>query len=211
MRSNLLSALIITATFTATTPVRAEVEPGFTSLMDGKTFNGWKMAEENKSTWKIEDGAFVANGERCHLYYEGDGKPFKNFHLKVEVMTEPNSNGGIYFHTKYQAQSWPKGGFECQVNNTQGDWIKTGSLYGLACTGLTMAQDKKWWTQEILVEGNKVTVLVDGKKVVQYVEPAGAQAGKDFERKLNEGTFALQGHDPGSTIRYKNIRVKRLD
>jgi len=211
MRSNLLSALIITATFAATTAVRAEVEPGFTSLMDGKTFNGWKMAEENKSTWKIEDGAFVANGERCHLYYEGDGKPFKNFHLKVEVMTEPNSNGGIYFHTKYQAQSWPKGGFECQVNNTQGDWIKTGSLYGLACTGLTMAQDKKWWTQEILVEGNKVTVLVDGKKVVQYVEPAGAQAGKDFERKLNEGTFALQGHDPGSTIRYKNIRVKRLD
>ena len=207
----LLSALIITATFTATTAVRAEVEPGFTSLMDGKTFNGWKIAEENKNTWKIEDGAFVANGERCHLYYEGDGKPFKNFHLKVEVMTEPNSNGGIYFHTKYQPQGWPKGGFECQVNNTQSDWIKTGSLYGLACTGLTMAQDKKWWTQEILVEGNKVTVLVDGKKVVQYVEPAGAQAGRDFERKLGEGTFALQGHDPGSTIRYKNIRVKRLD
>jgi hypothetical protein len=30
-------------------------------------------------------------------------------------------------------------------------------------------------------------------------------------RKLAEGTFALQGHDPGSTVRYKNIRVKRLD
>ena len=55
----------------------AETEEGFTSLMDGKTFNGWKVAEENKGTWKIEDGAFVANGERCHLYYEGDGKPFK--------------------------------------------------------------------------------------------------------------------------------------
>lgn len=211
MRSNLLSALIITAAFTATTAVRAEVEPGFTSLMDGKTFNGWKIAEENKNTWKIEDGAFVANGERCHLFYEGDGKPFKNFHLKVEVMTEPNSNGGIYFHTKYQSQGWPKGGFECQVNNTQGDWIKTGSLYGLACTGLTMAQDKKWWTQEIIVQGSSVTVLVDGKKVLQYVEPAGTQSGRDFQRKLNEGTFALQGHDPGSTIRYKNIRVKRLD
>jgi hypothetical protein len=211
MRRNFLSALIITAAFTATTAVRAEVEPGFTSLMDGKTFNGWKIAEENKNTWKIEDGAFVANGERCHLFYEGDGKPFKNFHLKVEVMTEPNSNGGIYFHTKYQAQGWPKGGFECQVNNTQGDWIKTGSLYGLACTGLTMAQDKKWWTQEIIVQGSSVTVLVDGKKVLQYVEPAGTQAGRDFQRKLNEGTFALQGHDPGSTIRYKNIRVKRLD
>ena len=59
-------------------------------------------------------------------------------------------------------------------------------------------------------EGNKVTVLVDGKKVLEYVEPPGAQAGKEYERKLGEGTFCLQGHDPKSTIRYKNIRVKRL-
>jgi hypothetical protein len=52
---------------------------------------------------------------------------------------------------------------------------------------------------------------VDDKIVLQYTEPAGAQAGGDFSRKLGEGTFALQGHDPGSTIRYRNIRVKRLD
>src|SRR5262245_19994993 len=209
MKLNALSLSIGCSLFVLS--ASAADESGFVSFTDGKSFNGWKTTEEHQGTWKIEDGAFVAHGDRCHLYYVGDEKPFKNFHLKVEVMTEPNSNGGIYFHTKYQAQGWPKGGFECQVNNTQGDWIKTGSLYGLACTGLTMAQDKKWWTQEILVEGNRVTVLVDGKKVVQYVEPAGAQAGKDFERKLGEGTFVLQGHDPGSTIRYRNILVKRLD
>lgn len=190
--------------------VGAELEPGFTSLMDGKTFNGWKSAEENKDTWKIEDGAFVAKGERCHLFYVGDEKPFKNFHLKVEVMTEPKSNGGIYFHTKYQARDWPRGGFESQVNNTHGDWKKTGSLYDVVNVGVPAAEDRKWWTQEIIVEGNKVTVKVDGKTVLQYLEPAGAQAGQ-FERKLSEGTFALQGHDPGSTIRYRNIRVKRLD
>ena len=33
----------------------------------------------------------------------------------------------------------------------------------------------------------------------------------EFTRKLAEGTFALQGHDPKSVIHYKNIRVKRLD
>ena len=49
------------------------------------------------------------------------------------------------------------------------------------------------------------------KRSIEYTEPPGAQPGKDFERKLDQGTFALQGHDPGSTIRYKNIRVKRLD
>lgn len=210
MKRTLLFTLAFVATLTLTSSALAEdKEEGFVSLMDGKTFNGWKMAEENQSTWKIEEGAFVAKGPRCHLFYEGDGKPFKNFHFKAEVMTEPNSNGGIYFHTKYQAKDWPRGGFESQVNVSHGDWIKTGSLWGVVNVGLTTAQDRKWWTQEIIVQGSTVTILVDGKKVIQYTEPAGAQPG-EFERKLSEGTFALQAHDPGSTIRYKNIRVKRL-
>ena len=186
-------------------------DDGFTVISDGKSFNGWKTAEENTSTWKIEDGAFVAHGEKCHLYYVGDSKPFKNFHLKVEVMTEPNSNGGIYFHTKYQAQDWPRAGFECQVNNTHSDWKKTGSLYDVANIGQSAAQDRKWWTQEIIVKGKSVEVLIDGKKILQYNEPPGAQPAGRFERKLGEGTFAFQGHDPKSTIRYKNVRVKRLD
>jgi len=188
----------------------AESEEGFVSITDGKTFNGWKMAEENTKSWTIEDGAFVAHGNRCHLFYVGDEKPFKDFELKVDVMTQPNSNGGIYFHTKYQPSDWPKAGFECQVNVSHSDWIKTGSIYGIANTGVTPAQDNKWWTQHIIVKGNQVTVKIDGKTVLQYNEPRGAQPGSDFARKLDQGTFALQAHDPNSTVRYKNIRVKRL-
>jgi hypothetical protein len=211
MKRTLLYALTATTLLCATLrQASAQVEDGFTPLCDGKTFNGWKMAEENQDTWTIQGGAFVAHGNRCHLFYVGDEKPFKNFHLKVDVMTDPVSNGGIYFHTKYQPKDWPRAGFECQVNNTHSDWIKTGSLYGLANIGKSSAEDGKWWTQEIIVEGNTVTVLIDGKKVLQYIEPAGAQPGKSFEHKLGEGTFGLQGHDPKSTIRYKNIRVKRL-
>ena len=189
----------------------AEDEAGFVPLMDGRTFNGWKKAAENQDTWRIEDGAFVAHGPRCHLFYEGDGRPFQNFRLKVDVMTEPNANGGIYFHTKYQATDWPRAGFESQVNCTHSDWIKTGSLYGIVNVSQSLSRDRQWWTQEIIVEGPKITVKVDGKIVLQYFEPEGALPGKPFERKLGEGTFALQAHDPGSLIRYKNIRVKRLD
>ena len=212
MKRSLCSAFAFALLFTAAARVSAaEAEDGFVSLSDGKTFNGWKMAEENQGTWTIQDGAFVAHGNRCHLFYDGDLKPFKDFHLKVDVMTDQVSNGGIYFHTKYQAKDWPKAGFECQVNNTHGDWIKTGSLYGIVNIGKSSAQDNKWWTQEIIVKGNTVTVLIDGQKVLQYVEPPGAQASPGFEHKLGSGTFAFQGHDPKSTIKYKNVRVKRLD
>ena len=185
-------------------------EEGFVQIFDGKTFNGWKTATENPGSWTIRDGALVAHGNRCHIFYVGDPKPFKDFHLKVDVMTEPHSNGGIYFHTRYQAQDWPKGGFECQVNNTHGDWKKTGSLYDIVNVAEPWSQDRKWWTQEIIVKGNNVTVKVDGKIVLSYNEPPGAQPGKDFERKISEGTFAFQAHDPGSTVMYKNVRVKRL-
>jgi hypothetical protein len=212
MRKQLIFLLAASATLLAQIPSQAaEDEAGFIPLTDGKTFAGWKTADENTNTWTLQDGAFVAHGNRCHLFYVGDQGPFKNFDLKVEVMTGPHSNGGIYFHTKYQANDWPRAGFECQVNNTHSDWIKTGSLYGLANTGLTIAQDGKWWTQEIIVRGHDVLVLIDGKKVLEYNEPEGAQPGKDFVRKLSEGTFALQGHDPGSIIHYRNIRVKKLD
>jgi hypothetical protein len=203
--------LLTTAALVATAFLScgAEVESGFTSLFDGKTYNGWKMAEENQDNFTIEDGALVSHGKRCHLFYVGDSTPFKNFDLKVDVMTEPGANGGIYFHTKYQASGWPKGGFECQVNNTHSDWKKTGSLYDVVNVAQSAAQDNKWWTEEIIVQGNKVTVLIDGKKLYEYNEPPGTEAGKDFARKLSEGTFALQGH-PGAIVRYKNIRVKRL-
>ena len=203
------SLALAIALFTGTSFAQ-ESEEGFVPLNDGKTFAGWQTTKENPGTWKIEDGAFVTRGPRSHLFYAGDGVPFKNFELKVEVMTEPGSNGGIYFHTAYQETGWPATGFETQVNNTQKDWKKTGSVYDVASVGFAAAEDRKWWTQHIIVEGNVVTVKVDGKTVVQYKEPPGAQPGAQFTRKLAAGTFALQAHDPKSVVHYRNIRVKRL-
>jgi hypothetical protein len=204
------AALVLAAALIAPPLPAQDPEAGFVPLNDGKTFTGWKPAVENSATWKIEDGAFVTRGARCHLFYVGPEAPFKNFELRAEVMTEPGANGGIYFHTAYQESGWPKAGFETQVNNTHSDWKKTGSVYDVASVGFAAAVDGKWWTQDILVEGNTVTVKVDGKIVVQYKEPPGAQPGPDFGRKLGSGTFALQAHDPKSVVRYRNIRVKRL-
>jgi len=142
----------------------------------------------------------------------GDEKPFKNFHLKAEVKTMPNSNAGIYFHTKFQETGWPKYGFEVQVNNSYDkDPRRTSSLYAVKDVKEPAAKDSVWYTQEVIVQGKKVTLKVDGKTQVEYEEPANQEAGKDFTRKLAEGTFALQAHDPGSKVYFRNIQVKRLD
>lgn len=186
-------------------------EEGFVRLDNGKNFDGWKI-NENRESWSIEDGAFKAQGPRSHLFYVGDGKPFVNFELKVDVLTRKNSNGGIYFHTRFQESGWPKYGFEAQVNNSYSrDPRKTGSLYAVKDVHEAPAEDDKWFTEHIIVRGKRVIIKVDGKTVVDYTEPADARAGKDFTRVLGEGTFALQAHDPGSTVYFRNIRVKRLD
>lgn len=189
----------------------AESEEGFKQLFDGKSFDGWKINERPES-WSIVDGAFVAKGDRSHLFYVADDKPFVNFELRVDVKTEPNSNGGIYFHTKFQPEGWPKYGFEAQVNNSyEKDPQKTGSLYAVKKVLEKNVEDNVWYTETIIVKGKNVKIKINDKVVVDYDEPADLKAGEDFTRKIEQGTFALQAHDPGSRVHFKNIRVKRLD
>jgi hypothetical protein len=187
---------------------------GFVTIFDGKSLDGWKKATENPDSFQLKDGAIVANGPRCHLYYVGDDKPFKNFDFKCEVMTKPGSNGGIYFHTKYQESNWPAQGHECQVNNTfERDPQKTGGVYNLQKVLEAPAKDNEWFKYEIIVQGNHVVTKINDKVAADYTEdPDALSKNKKIEpgRRVSEGTFALQAHDPGSTVMYRNIKVKRL-
>ena len=192
----------------------------FVELFNGKDLAGWKI-NENPDAWSVVDGAIKSAGDRSHLFYMGvdengetaDGldKPFGDFLFKAMVKTEPNSNAGIYFHTRYQDEGWPAGGFEAQVNNSyEKDPKKTGSLYSVVNVLEAPAEDGKWFPYEIKVEGNHVQITVNRKTVVDYYQPEGSTPGKGFDRVLGKGTFALQAHDPGSVVYFKDLKVKRL-
>ncbi len=210
-KSVILLAALFSLALASSGLAQAKQEKGFKTIFDGKSFNGWKMANENQGSWSIQDGAIIAHGERSHLYYVGDDKPFVNFELKVDVMTDPGSNGGIYIHTQYQETSWPKYGYEVQVNQTHGDWRKTGSLYGVQDVKEQLVKDNEWYTYDIIVKGKHITVKINDKVAVDWDEPADLRPGKDVTRVLDKGIFAFQAHDPKSTVRYRNVRVKRLD
>ncbi len=177
---------------------------GWIKLFDGKSLNGWQVGV-NASTFKVEGGAIVVNGPRAHLFYMGpvQNHNFKNFEYKATVMTTPGSNSGMYIHTQYQEDGWPEKGYEIQVNNSHTDWRRTGSVYGIQDVKEAPAKDNEWFTQLIIVNGNKITVKVNDKVINEYTVPA--EGGK-----LSSGTFALQGHDPKSKVYYKDIMVKPL-
>lgn len=183
-------------------------------LFDGKDMSGWK-ANENPDAFFIEDGAIKVTGERNHLFYVGtDAKPYtpyKNFIFECELMTRPNSNSGLYIHTQFQNDGWPKNGYEIQINNSHADYKRTGSIYDVQnVENDSPAKDDEWFKYTVVVQDRCIVILVNDRIVNAYTEPAGKEPGEDFTRVLSEGTFAFQAHDPGSVVFIKNVRVKRL-
>ena len=204
-----LSPLLLAA-FIQTAPA---TEPGFTQLFNGKDFTDWKLA--NPASFKIENGAIVANaqGGPGHAFYDGPFRnhSFRNFELKVDVMTRPNSNGGVFILTEPVEKGWPQKGFEIQVNNTyMKDPVKTGSLYHVSDVKEAIPKDDEWFTEHIIVKGDTITVFVNGKQTVNWT-PTAEWKTSNPNRAIGPGTVGLQAHDPNSTVYYRNIRIKPLD
>lgn len=185
---------------------------GYAELFNGRDLSGWKV-NENPDSVTVKNGAMVVRGERAHVFYDGPvyQHAFKNFELRALVKTKPNANSGIYFHTLFQPSGWPEKGYEVQVNNSQGDWRRTAGLYGIDDIKEAPAKDDQWFQMVVKVDGKHVTIAVDGKQLIDYREPDGVERPQNFAgRLINRGTFALQVHDPGSEVWYKDIRVKPM-
>lgn len=207
---SLLQLAPIVLSAVSSTALAEESQAGWADLMDGRTYGNWKIAEPERKSWSIEDGAFVARGERSHLFYVVD-KPFVNFELKMDVKTTSGSNGGIFLHTAWQESDWPRAGYEVQVNQSHGDPRKSGSLWAVSDVKEVHVNDNEWYSNHIIVQGKRIIVKLNDKVVNDWTEEADRKPGADFTRILTSGTIALQAHDPKSVVYYKNIRVKRLE
>jgi hypothetical protein len=181
-------------------------------LFDGKSLDDWR-ASEAPGTFRVQDGAIVVKGPRSHLYYVGPVQQhdFKNFELKLDVKTFPNSNSGVYVHTAWQETGFPQKGYEIQVNNSHKDSSRTGGIWGLQNNLENVAADGEWFTLTIKVEGKRVITKVGDTIVADFTEGEKPVLNpRVAHRRLSSGTFALQGHDPGSEVHFRNIRVRAL-
>jgi hypothetical protein len=181
------------------------------SLFDGKTFEGWRVNEENPKSFSIENGLIKVAGDRTHLFYDGSvgNHNFKNFELKLTAKTMEGSNSGVFFHTVYQAKGWPDKGYEVQVNQTHEDWRKSGSLYSFSDVKEVYVQDGEWYNYHVVVKNKHVVVKINDKVVVDYTEPETLPENRG-QRRFSNGTIALQAHDPKSVVYFKDIKIKVL-
>ena len=72
-------------------------------------------------------------------------------------------------------------------------------------------KDDEWFTEDIVVQGTRITVKVNDKQVVDWTQPADWDGGREGPgRKITgPGTIALQGHDPNSTVSTRTSESSR--
>lgn len=169
---------------------------GWTSMFDGKTLDGWK-ANEHPESWRVKEGAIVGDGEASHLFWMV--RECANCEFKADVKISDGGNSGMYFRTAF-GPGFPKG-YEAQVNSTHKDPKRTGSLYNFKNITEQLVPPDTWFNQHIIANGNHIIIKVNGKTVVDYV---------DEKNTYTNGYFALQQHNKGSVVMFKNLQMKPI-
>jgi hypothetical protein len=157
--------------------------------------------------WRVEEGILIGSGPHSHLFSERDD--YENFRYRVEAMINDHGNSGQYFRTKF-GPDFPSG-YEAQINSTHGDPKRGGTLYPSfgppkedeekIVIKERLYQPNEWFTQEVIAVGNHIVIKVNGKTTVDYV---------DAKNTYTKGHFALQGHDPGTVVKFRKIEVIEL-
>src|SRR5262249_16790749 len=138
----------------------------FMPLFNGKDLTGWKTHPSQPGNWRVENGVLISSGSPAsHLYTERSD--YKDFHLRAEARINDGGNSGIYFRSRFgpsDSSPWPTG-YEAQMNSTQKDPRKTGSLMGkgnLVVVRESPVPPGKWFTLEIIAKGNHIALKVNG-------------------------------------------------
>ncbi len=234
MKTRSFAALIALAF--AAVPLTADAEDkqpntppeGFTALFNGKDLTNWrgfvgsppkvremskeqlaeaqaKADEQMRQHWKVEDGVIVFDGKGQNLCTVKD---YGDFELYVDWKIEPKGDSGIYLRGTPQVQIWDteypdyfrhgaekgSGGLWNNQKNPRFPDVKADNPVG------------QWNTFFIRMVGEKVTIKLNGKTVVNNVTMENL-----WERDkpiYSTGPIELQNH--GNVLYFRNIYVREL-
>jgi len=195
MKNLILAAILCGVVLFALAAAPADND-GWIRMFDGKTLNGWK-ANEHPESWTVRDGTITGDGEASHLFWME--RECENCEFKAELKIGHEGNSGMYFRTAF-GPGFPKG-YEAQVNASHRDPVRTGSLYSFVKVLDTLIPDDTWGTQHIIADGNHIIIKVNDKVTVDYVEAT---------NKFTKGYLALQQHNKGSVVQYRNLMFRPL-
>lgn len=195
-----------------------EKSEGFEVLFDGRNLDAWTG---NTSAYRVSDEGTLAiyptEDSGGNLYTKEE---FDDFVYRFEFRLTPGANNGIGIRAPMEGDA-AYVGMEIQVLDDDADIYKDleeyqyhGSVYGVipAKRGY-LRPVGEWNEEEIRIQGNKISVTLNGTVIVDG-DLAAASANGTLDKKEHPGLKRVSGHiaflGHGSEVHFRNIRVKRL-
>ena len=176
-------------------------------LFNGKNLTGWRLIDPKAlNGWSARGGLLV------NEVSQEEGKPHKNygnlrtdrvfedFNLKLEVRVPKDGNSGVYLRGIYEVQVVDSYGKPLDPHNM-------GAIYSRIKP--TVSAEKpagEWQTMNITLVDRHVTVVLNGKRIIDNQPVPGCTGGALWSDVTRPGPIYLQGDHTG--IEYRNIVLK---
>ncbi len=206
---SLVSLFLICSPLLAAKPV---------ALFDGKGLKHWQLPKNN--AWKSVDGELTPTAKTGYIWTKKD---YSDFELSLEFKMSEKCNSGVFFRT--DPDNPVQGGFEIQIFDSHGkaDYGKhdCGALYDAMKPSKNASKPAgEWNTMSIRAKGSKVSVHLNGEKVVDADLADWKEGNKNpdgsknkFKTALSDlpqtGRIGFQYH--GHPVWFRNVSIVELD
>jgi len=185
---------------------QASGQTGWVTLFDAKNLDNWnKIGDAN---WRIEDGAVVADKGNGFLVSKNS---YGNFQLRAEFWVDDDANSGIFIRCVDPDKVTGSSAYEVNIWDRRPDpTYGTGAIVNVAKVDPMPKAAGKWNVYEIIAQGPKFTVTLNGQKTVDSAQDA----------KFANGRIALQhglglkddkgvANDKG-VVKFRKVEIKPL-
>lgn len=198
-------------------PEPGPVPPGWRSLFNGQSLDGWAVADDRgKPAYTVEDGSIRTQPGNGLLWYTRE--KIGNATLRVVYrMANGKGNSGIFIRIPELPENEAFAihhGIEVQIDDRDDDWHVTGTLYSMTrALSQAFKPGGEWNTMDITMQGLRTIVKLNGALVTDYdgVSPVPPRA-HDWEPQRGprpeSGYIALQHHDDHAAIWFREISVR---
>jgi hypothetical protein len=171
------------------------------SPFDGRDLSGWHTQEPEKTGgWSVKDSVLASTGHVSNLV---TNQKFWNFKLHLEFKVPTGSNSGIALRARYEVQIIDDYG---KPPNKHGN----GALYSRILPTMNASKPpNEWQTYDIRLVGRQVTIMLNGKTIIDKGAIEGLTAIASDPNEGEPGPISLQGdHGP---VEFRNILITPLE